>query len=96
MVSVSGFFHLVEQQDGGREHVHSIILTRDEAVEELAAELTMHLFGGWKVRPIYDTAGVLAAVRLRHTKEDGSVTERLITYREFDQPEPGAVYPHEC
>ena len=91
-----GIFHLVEQQNGGAEHVQSIILTREEAVEQLAAELTLHMFGGWKVRPIYDTAGVLAAVRMRHRHEDGRVTERVVTFREFDQPVPGAVYPHEC
>ena len=93
---MSGIYHLIDQQNGGTEHVHSIILTVDEARESLAAELALHLLGGWKVRPIYDTTGLLTAVRMRHRREDGSVTERVVTFREFDQPVPGAVYPHEC
>lgn len=89
---MTGIFHLVESQDGGPEHIHSIILTEEEARESLAADLALHLFGGWRIDPVYDTTGLLAAVRLTHPRG----TERVITFREFDQPVPGAVYPHEC
>jgi hypothetical protein len=79
-------WRLVETQNGGPEHIHSVVLSEDEAREALLLEASMHERGGWLVTVGINIDGepdVVIARRLRSARKPGPV-ERIVTVREYD------------
>lgn len=77
-------WRLVERQDEGPEHVHSVVLSEEEAREHLLLEAHIHGVGGWSVTIGLNLEGEPDVVVLRSpVLKGGKRTERVITVRRF-------------
>lgn len=72
-------WRLVETQNGGVEHIHSVVLSEEEAREHLLLEASMHEHGGWTVTVGINLDGEPDVVIARRPN-----VERIVTCREYD------------
>jgi len=79
-------WRLVETQNGGVEHIHSVVMSEEEARESLLIEAEMHERGGWTVTVGFNLEGdpdVLIARREKFPYRRAPV-ERIVTVREYE------------
>lgn len=81
---MSGRWRIVGQQNGGPEHISTIVLTQEEAMESLLMEAEMHRRFGWTVTLGHDDDGEVDVVICSKVVRRGVRITRAFRVREFD------------